>query len=185
MQSLYQTLDTIKADLTLCGENLQEANKHFNITLFEISNRGIYGVYGLDKSFIDSALLAGKNQAVFNVIPEFFIEGEEVLIYNTIDDCFEFNTIKKVKGSILIFEKPFKNNYRKGSNIVVIKRIEYKFYPLLKVLKRKNSGGKFQPLLKKVTHLSITHFKNSRSVYLGIEYNRGAKIRGYSFLAGM
>ena len=69
--------------------------------------------------------------------------------------------------------------------VVPLKKVEYKFYPAQRVLKRKADKWNFKPLLKEVSDFYVTYFPDANSVLYRIEVNKKEHIRGYIFLLNL
>ena len=184
MENIFHMVDTIKTDFTKCGNNLREAGRHFNIKVFEHSNKSVKCIYGLQKKTLQEHSSKGDKALKIDRL-DYFSKGKTVLIYNIKNNVYEFNRIKDVSGNVLIFSKGLQNDYPKSSKIVAIKQVFYKLYSTRNLLKRKVDHIRFKPLAKNVTDLSITHFDESQNVFYRIEVNRNVQIRGHIFLTSM
>ncbi|UCH94005.1 MAG: hypothetical protein JSV88_27575 [Candidatus Aminicenantes bacterium] len=72
-----------------------------------------------------------------------------------------------------------------SSMIIVLKEVEYKYYPDQEALKRKVNKGGFLLFFEEVTDFFVKYFPESCSVLYRIELNRKEQIRGYIFLPNM
>ena len=184
LESIFHTVDTIKMDLSKCGMRLQEARKHFNISLFEHTGKSFRMTYGQSSEFLGGNVFKGE-KIVNTIVNGCFKKRKKVLIYNPDIEIFEFNEIKDIDGNRIHLANSLKHDYFKNSLIVVLKQIEYKFFTKQNILKRKLDRGYFQPLIEKVTDFYITFFPESNSVLYRIEVNNREQIRGYIFLTNM
>lgn len=184
LESIFHTVDTIKLDLSKCGMRLQEAGTHFDIPMFEHTDRSFKITYGKSSDFLETNSYRGDK--FINVKTNgSFEKKKSIIIYNQDREIFEFNGIEKVEGNRVSLIKTLKNDYFKSSAVVVLKQIEYKLYPKQKILKRKQDRGYFQPLMENVTDFFVTFFPESNSVLYRIEVNKKEQIRGYIFLTNM
>jgi hypothetical protein len=184
LEAIFHTVDTIKSDLNKCGMRLQEACKFFNIPGFESSQGNFKVIYGL----ADEVLLenARQGQQTLKIAKnEFFKKDKFVLIYNLMQQVWEFNEIGDLLGGALVLKNPLQNDFPGNSPVLVLKKVEYKFYPAQRILKRKTDKGNFQPLLEEVSDFYVTFFPDANSVLYRIEVNKKEQIRGYIFLLNL
>jgi hypothetical protein len=181
LEAIFHTVDTIKSDLNKCGMRLQEAGKSFNIPGFESSPGGFKVIYGL----ADEALLenARQGQQTLKLAKnDFFRKDKIILIYDLQGQVWEFNEVSDFLGGVLILKNPLQHDFSGNSPVLALKKVEYKFYPAQRMLKRKSDKGNFQPLLEEVTDFYVTFFPDANSVLYRIEVNKKEQIRGYIFL---
>jgi hypothetical protein len=184
LEAIFHTVDTIKSDLNKCGMRLQEAGKYFNVPGFESSPGQFKVTYGLaDEALLENAL-AGQ-QTLKIAKNEFFKKDRAVLIYCLEQPAWEFNEIDGFSGGVLVLKSPLQNDFARNSQVLVLKRVEYKFYPAQRALKRKTDKGNFQPLLEEVSDFYVTFFPDANSVLYRIEVNKKEQVRGYIFLLNM
>jgi len=184
LEAVFHTVDTIKADLNKCGMRLQEAGKFFNIPAFESSQGGFKIIYGL----ADEALLENSptgQQTLKIAKNEFFKKDKTILIYNLEQGAWEFNEITDLSGGVPVLKNPLRSDFPGNSPVIAVKRVEYKYYPAQRVLKRKSDKGNFQPLLEEVSDFYVTFFPDANSVLYRIEVNKKEQIRGYIFLLNL
>jgi hypothetical protein len=184
LEAVFHTVDTIKADLNRCGMRLQEAGKFFNIPAFEGSPGGFKVIYGMaDEALLENAL-AGQ-QTLKIARNEFFKKDKNILVYSLEQGAWEFNEIADMSGGVLVLKNPLRNGFPGTSPVIAVKKVEYKFYPAQRVLKRKSDKGNFQPLLEEVSDFYVTFFPDANSVLYRIEVNKKEQIRGYIFLLNL
>jgi len=82
-------------------------------------------------------------------------------------------------------KNPLQNDFPANSPVLVLKKVEYKFYSAQRLLKRKTDKGNFQPLLEEVSDFYVTFFPDANSVLYRIEVNKKEQIRGYIFLLNL
>lgn len=184
MEAIFHTADTIRADLTRCGMRLHEAEKNFDLSLFENSENSIKIIYGVQSEVVEEDAYKGEKNITIHK-NDYFKKRKMVLIYNLENNIFEFNEIKEVDGHVLVLSHGLKNDYARGTDIVVLKQVEYKLYIKQKVLKRKLDRGYFQPLTENVSDFSVTFYPESNAVQYNIEVNGREQIMGYVFLTNM
>jgi len=184
LEAIFHTVDTIKSDLNKCGMRLQEAGKYFNIPSFESSQGNFKVTYGLaDEQLLENAL---PGQQTLKIVKnEFFKKDRIVLIYSLQQQTWEFNEIEDFSSGVLVLKSPLQNDFPGNSQVLVLKKVEYKFYPAQRLLKRKADKGNFQPLLEEVTDFYVTFFPDANSVLYRIEVNKKEQIRGYIFLLNL
>jgi len=107
------------------------------------------------------------------------------LIYDLASQVWEINEIESRQDGALILKNPLQNEYPLKSMVVPLKKVEYKFYPAQRVLKRKADKWNFKPLLKEVSDFYVTYFPDANSVLYRIEVNKKEHIRGYIFLLNL
>jgi hypothetical protein len=184
LEAIFHTVDTIKSDLNKCGMRLQEVCKLSNIPCFESSQGNFKVTYGLaDEVLLENALQG--QQTLKLAKNEFFKKDKLVLIYNLGLQVWEFNEISDFLGGALVLKNPLQNGFPVNSPVLVLKKVEYRFYPAQRMLKRKSDKGNFQPLLEEVTDFYVTFFPDANSVLYRIEVNKKEQIRGYIFLLNL
>jgi hypothetical protein len=184
LEAIFHTVDTIKSDLNKCGMRLQEAGKFFNIPSFESTQGNFRVTYGLaDEELLEDAkqgqqtLKIGQN--------DFFKKDKVILIYSLLRQVWEFNEIRNFSDGALVLKNPLQNDFPGNSPVLVLKKVEYRFYPAQRILKRKTDKGNFQPLLEEVSDFYVTFFPDANSVLYRIEVNKQEQIRGYIFLLNL
>ena len=184
LEAIFHTVDTIKSDLNKCGMRLQEARRFFNISCFASAAGSFKCNYGLaDELLLENAV---RGQQTLKVAQnDFFKKDKVVLIYNLALEVWEFNEIKDRLGEALVLKNALQNDYVRNSQVVVMKKVEYKYYPAQRTLKRKADKGNFQPLLEEVSDFYVTFFPDANSVLYRIEVNKKEQIRGYIFLLNL
>jgi hypothetical protein len=184
LEAIFHTVDTIKSDLNKCGMRLQEACKFFNIPGFESSPGNFKVTYGLaEEELLENALPGQQTLKIEK--NEFFKKDKVVLIYSLARQVWEFNEIRDSSSDVLVLKNPLQNEFPANSPVLVLKKVEYKFYPVQRMLKRKTDNGYFQPLLEEVSDFYVTFFPDANSVLYRIEVNKKEQIRGYIFLLNL
>ena len=184
LESIYNTVDTLKSDLTNCGMRLTEASEIFGFTTFEYTAQSLRILYGVEDDVLLESGFQGENAISINS-NEFFSRQKEILLYNREHGCYEFNRIDKYEEDRLLLDFELQNDYPNNSTVVVLEEVQYKVYEDQRTLKRKVNRGYFQPLIKEVTDLNITYYPESISILYRIEINGKMQIRGYHFLVNM
>lgn len=184
LEAIFHTVDTIKSDLNKCGMRLQEARQFFGISPFNSTSSSFTCTYGLaDEPLLEKAV---KGQQRLKVAAnELFKKDKAVLIYDLINKTWEINEIQSRQDGALVLKNQLQNDYPLNSMMVALKKVEYKFYPIQRMLKRKADKGCFQPVLEGVSDFYITHFPDANSVLYRIEVNKKEQIRGYIFLLNL
>ena len=184
LEAIFHTVDTIKSDLNKCGMRLQEARQLCAITPFTSAAGSFTCTYGLaDEPLLENAV---KGQQSLKIAAnEFFKKDKAILIYDLTSQAWEMNEIKSRLAGALVLKNPLQNDYPINSMVVALKKVEYKFYPAQRVLKRKADKGNFQPLLEEVSDFYVTYFPDANSVLYRIEVNKKEQIRGYIFLLNL
>jgi hypothetical protein len=184
LEAVFHTVDTIKSDLNKCGMRLQEAGKFFNIPGFENCQDGFKVIYGLaDEALLENALQGQQSLKIAR--NEFFKKDKVILIYDLQGQVWEFNEVSDLSSGVLTLKNPLQHDFPGNSPVLALKKVEYKFYPAQRVLKRKTDKGNFQPLLEEVTDFYVTFFPDANSVLYRIEVNKKEQIRGYIFLLNL
>ena len=184
LEAIFHTVDTIKSDLNKCGMRLQEARQLCAIAPFASAADSFTCTYGIaDEPLLENVVKGQQNLMV--ATNEFFKKDKAVLIYDLISKAWEMNEIKSSASSNPVLKNPLQNDYPVNSMVVALKKVEYKFYPALRLLKRKADKGNFQPLLAEVSDFYVTYFPDANSVLYRIEVNKKEQIRGYIFLLNL
>jgi len=184
LEAIFHTVDTIKSDLNKCGMRVQEAGRFFGIPGFESSPGGFKVIYGLaDEVLLENALQGQRTVKIAR--NEFFKKDRLILIYDLQGQAWEFNEISEILGGALALKNPLQHGFPGNSPVLALKKVEYKFFPAQRVLKRKTDKGNFQPLLEEVTDFYVTFFPDANSVLYRIEVNKKEQIRGYIFLLNL
>jgi len=184
LEAIFHAVDTIKSDLNKCGMRLQEARQLVDIPCFASAAGTFRCEYGLaDELLLENAargqqtLKVGQN--------DFFKKDKAILIYNLAAGVWEFNEIRECLGGALVLKSALQNDFARSSPVVVLKKVEYKYYPSQRTLKRKADKGNFQPLLEEVSDFYVTFFPDANSVLYRIEVNKKEQVRGYIFLLNL
>lgn len=184
LEAIFHTVDTIKSDLSKCGMRLQEARQFFTISCFASAAGSFRCDYGLaDELLLENAACGQQTLKVAQ--NDFFKKDKAVLIYNLAAGVWEFNEIRECLGGALVLKNALQNDFSRNSPVVVMKKVEYKYYPAQHALKRKADKGNFQPLLEEVSDFYVTFFPEANSVLYRIEVNKKEQIRGYIFLLNL
>jgi len=184
LEAIFHTVDTIKSDLNKCGMRLQEARQFFNISCFSSSAGTFKCEYGLaDELLLENALCGQQTLKVEQ--NDFFKKDKVILIYNLGSGVWELNEIRDCLGGALVLKNALKNDFGRNSPVVLLKKVEYKYYPTQRILKRKADKGNFQPLLEEVSDFYVTFFPDANSVLYRIEVNKKEQVRGYIFLLNL
>lgn len=183
MKSLFHTADRFKADFSKCGEKMTEVEKYFDIKLFDYSENRIKCTYGLRKKTIENNISKGENIFRMDNL-DYFSKGRKVLIYSIDNLIYEFNTIDEIMGNCLVLSRGLQHDYPEGATIVVIREIEYKYYPIREILKRRIDRGRFQTITRKVTFLSIFYHEHSKLVRYWVKVKK-AELKSYVLLWDM
>jgi len=184
LEGIFHTVDCIKSDLSKCGMRLQEAAKTCGLVPFIHASDGFALNYGLASEALLAGALAGDS---FIAVAgnDFFKKNKPLLVYDPDSGLMELNEIRDAQGDSVTLRQRLKNNYRANSQAVACKRVEYKYFPRQRALKRKVDGGTFQPLLDEVTDFFVSFFAESKSVLYRLEINRREQVRGYIFLLNL
>lgn len=184
LESLFFTVDSIKNDLTKCGMRLQEAIKLFNLKVISNSQRSFTILYGISSTSLLSDSYQKDNflQIADN---EFIKKRQKLLLYDPELKNNMICTVKEKKKNEVILNRPLQNDFIKSSPVIVLKEIEYKYFPKQKVLKKKVNLGYFQPLIENVTDFFVAHFPDSNSILYRIEIGNREQVRGYIFLSNL
>lgn len=184
LEAIFHALDTLKADLNKCGMRLKEARQLCAIAPFSSAVGSFTCTYGLaDEQLLKNAV---KGQQSLKIAAnEIFKPGRDVLIYDLASQAWETNEIESQLDGTLVLKNPLQHDYPINSMVVALKKVEYKFYPAQRVLKRKADSGNFQSLLEDVSDFYVTYFPDAKSVLYRIEVNKKEQIRGYIFLLNL
>jgi len=184
LEAIFHTVDTIKSDLNKCGMRLQEARQLFAISCFRSASATFTCEYGLaDEPLLENAVCG--QQTLKLAQNDFFKKDRAILIYNLAAATWEFNDIQECLGGVVVLKSALQKDFARNSQVVLLKKVEYKYYPAQRVLKRKADKGNFQPLLEEVSDFYVTFFPDANSVLYRIEVNKKEQVRGYIFLLNL
>ncbi len=186
MESIFHTMDMLRADLTKCGMRLQEASKFFYFPLFENTSLSFKVVYGMGTELLKKPALYSGTIVTINK-NDFFSTGKRIILFDPQTKQYEINEIKKTSGNDITLTETLLYNYPVNSIAIALSEVEYKLYSLPNVhsLKRKVNKGTFQPVIEDVTDFFVQYYPESNTVYYRIEINRREQIRGYVFMTNM
>ncbi len=184
MESIFQTVEMIRSDLTKCGMRLLEPAKFLGFPLFVNSDYSFKVIYGIETEMLiyDAKVSAAAVTVNRN---DFFTKGKRIVIYDPDNRNYEINEIQAVNGDQLILSTGLQDDYPKNSSVVVLKEVEYKHYADQNTLKRKVNKGYFQPIIEEVTDFYVKFFPESCSVFYRIEVNKKEQIRGFIYMTNM
>ncbi len=184
MESIFQTVEMIRSDLTKCGMRLLEPAKFLGFPLFVNSDDSFKVTYGIGTEMLMDD--AKENAAAITVNQnDFFTKGKRIVIYDPDNRNYEINEIQAVEGNQLILSTGLQDDYPQKSSVVVLKEVEYKHYSEQNTLKRKVNKGYFQPVIEEVTDFYVKFFPESCSVLYRIEVNKKEQIRGFIYMTNM
>lgn len=184
LEAIFHTVDTIKSDLNKCGMRLQEARTLCAIVPFRSEDKGFACTYGI----ADEMLLAGAvrgQQAIQVESNDYFMKGKAVLLYDLEGRVWEYNEIEYRLDGALVLKNRLQHDFACHSPVVALKKVEYRYDPSRRILKRKADGGNFQPLLENVSDFYVTFFPDANSVLYRIEVDKKEQVRGYIFLLNL
>ncbi|MCU0236226.1 MAG: hypothetical protein MUC72_03975 [Acidobacteria bacterium] len=184
LEAIFHAVDTIKSDLNRCGMRLQEARPFCSIQPFASAAGAFSCSYGIADEPLQEAALRGQ-QALKVVAGESFKKDKPVLIYHAAGQTWEYNEIGYRLDGALVLKRPLQNDFAMNSTVVALKKVEYRYYPAQRALKRKVDDGNFQPLLEEVSDFYVTFFPDANSVLYRIEINKKEQVRGYIFLLNL
>ncbi len=184
LESLFFTVDSIKTDLTKCGMRLQEAIDLFNINVIENTPVSFKLTYGLSSSLLYSNIYKGESSLILDE-NESVKKNKKILIYDPESGISGFHSVSGKEKEEIFIKTPLKHDFIKDSPVILIKEIEYKYFPKQKILKKKVDSGHFQPLLDNVTDFFVAFFKDSNSILYRIEIGNKEQVRGYIFLSNL
>ncbi len=184
LEAIFHAVDTIKSDLNKCGMRLQEARELCGLAPFASAA----GTFSCSYGIADEPLLEGAvrgQQAIRVGANDFFKKGKTLLLYDLVNRAWEQNEIEYRLDGALILKNRLQHDFVRNSAVVALKKVEYRYYPAQRVLKRKADGGNFQPLLEEVSDFYVTFFPDANSVLYRLEVNKKEQVRGYVFLLNM
>jgi type II secretory pathway component PulJ len=184
LEAIFHAVDTIKSDLNRCGMRLQEARQLCGISPFASVPGAFTCLYGItDEPLLEGAI---RGQHALKVARnDFFKKDMAVLVYDLGKQAWELNEIEYRLDGALLLKNPLQNDFALASMVVALKKVEYKYYPAQRALKRKSDRGNFQPLLEEVSDFYVTFFPDANSVLYRIEVNKKEQVRGYIFLLNL
>ena len=177
LEAIIHTVDTIKSDLNKCGMRLQVCRGFIGISPFTSSARSLTSIYGIAEGPLLGKGIKGQ-QSLKIVANEFFKSGKGVLIYDLANQAWDMNEIGSMDPEALVLNQPLQNDYPINSMVVALKKVEYKYNPTQRVLKRRTDKGIFQPLMEDVSDFYATFFSDANSVLYRIEVNKKEQIMG-------
>jgi Type II secretory pathway, component PulJ len=181
LEAIFHAVDAIKADLNKCGMRLQDVRPFSDIAPFASTPGFFSSTYGVaDEPLLEGALRG--QQALRVAAGECFKKDKTVLIYDPVRPAWELNEVQYRLDGALVMKNPLRNDFPRNSTLVALKKVEYKYFPAQRALKRRSDNGTFQPLLEEVSDFYVTFFPDANSVLYRIEINRKEQVRGYIFL---
>ena len=184
LEAIFHAVDTIKSDLNKCGMRLQEARPLCGLAPFSSAA----GTFACSYGIADELLLEGAfrgQQAVKVAANDYFKKGRAVLLYDLAGQAWELNEIEYRLDGALVLKNRLQHDFACHAAVVALKKVEYRYYPSQRVLKRKADNGSFQPLLEEVSDFYVTFFPDANSVLYRIEVNKKEQVRGYIFLLNL
>ena len=184
LEAIFHAVDTIKSDLNKCGMRLQEARQICALAPFSSA----VGAFSCSYGIADELLLEGATrgqQAIKVASNDFFKKGKAVLIYDLAGQAWELNEIEYRLDGALVLKNRLQHDFVRNSTVIALKKVDYRYYPSQRILKRKADGGNFQPLLEEVSDFYVTFFPDANSVLYRIEVNKKEQVRGYIFLLNL
>lgn len=184
LEAIFHAVDTIKSDLNKCGMRLQEARQMCGLAPFASAAGSFSCSYGVaDELLLEGA--ARGQQAIRVAGNDFFKKGKAVLIYDPAGQAWELNEIEYRLDGALVLKNRLQHDFVRNSTVIALKKVDYRYYPSQRTLKRKADGGNFQPLLEEVSDFYVTFFPDANSVLYRIEVNKKEQVRGYIFLLNL
>jgi type II secretory pathway component PulJ len=184
LEAIFHAVDTIKSDLNRCGMRLQEARPFCGIQPFSCAAGSFTCCYGIaDEPLLEGALRGQQSLRI--AAGESFKKDKPVLIYDAARPSWELNEIGYRLDGALVLKQPLQGDFAMHSTVVALKKVEYRYYPAQRALKRKADDGNFQPLLEEVSDFYVTFFPDANSVLYRIEINKKEQVRGYIFLLNL
>jgi type II secretory pathway component PulJ len=184
LEAIFHTVDTIKSDLNKCGMRLQEARALCGLAPFASAAAGFTCSYGIaDERLLERA--ARGQQTLKLEANDGFKKGRALLLYDLASQAWETNEIEYRLDGALVLKNRLQHDFGRNSTAVALKRVEYRYYPAQRALKRKADNGSFQPLLEEVSDFYVTFFADANSVLYRIEVAKKEQVRGYVFLLNL
>ncbi len=167
LQELYSGMDRIGYEMKRCGLGLDGLEGIGELKAFELSEICVSIKRGNRQSVLKENCYMGE-KVIWVKEPELFKEGREILITDFLNH--ELNKIKKIEKGEFWLENGLENNYYKGSKVIQIDSISFKFDKSNKVLRLSQNSGPFQPLIERVEELKFE--KNGKLINIKIGYRR-------------
>lgn len=183
---IFKNVEKIRHDLTNCAKLLFDISHFLDFPFFQNSDYSFKVIYGTGREAIKANSLKSSNTLILrNDGNKSFNRGKSVLIYNEDTELYQLNRIKSVDENRLILDENLTDDFPESSGIIVLKEVEYKYYPDQNALKRKVNNGCFLRFFEEVTDFYVKFFPESCSVLYRIELKKTEQIRGYVFLTNM
>jgi len=184
LESIFHAVDSIKSDLTKCGMRLQQAFSTRDQLPLETTENGFSATWGEGVEMISSQASRGD---LFLFVPDshLFKTGKRILVFSGVAGIYEEHQIKNKSKTGIHLQKQLQSDFPADSEVIVLKTVEYRFFPQQSQLKRKVDRGTFQPLLEEASDFYVHYFPESNSILYRIEMNKREQIRGYLFLMNM
>ncbi len=184
IEAIFHTVDIIKSDLDKCGMRLIEYSSFFNVNVIQHNDTWLRLEYGISDENLLKNVKKGDSEIIVNT-NEFFKKKKYILIYDLDYSSYQVCRIKDIENEKIVLYSKLLNDFKKGSEVIVLKTIEYKFYEKDGILKRKVDNGYFQPLIENVSDFYVTYFNDSNAVLYKLEVNKKQQVRGFVFLNNM
>jgi hypothetical protein len=183
LEAIFNSVDSIKADLNKCGMRLQEAKGKFNIPCFVNSKDSFEATYGLADLMTSSEGIKGRTEIDIPAEESHhFAKNQRILLYNAEQGRSEINSTIRCENGTLYLQNELANYYACNSIIIILRTAKY-FYDSKRLsLKRRVDGGKYAELMGGVSDFYVAHFPDANSVLYRIEVEKKEQIRGYIFM---
>jgi len=184
IEAIFHTVDIIKSDLDKCGMRLIEYSNFFDINIIQHNDTWIKLEYGISDENLLKDAKRGELEIIVNK-NEFFKKNKYILIYDLDYSSYQVCRIKDIVDNRIVLYSELLNDFKKGSEVIVLKSVEYKYYEKDQILKRKVDNGYFQPLIENVSDFYVTYFNDSNAILYKLEVNKKQQVRGFVFLNNM
>ncbi len=181
MEAIFHTVETIRSDLTKCGQRVRIASENCGFNMFENSEQSFKVLYGVKDESLTGNCWSGETKIPMER-SAYFTRKKKILLFDSEKKTYEFNKIKDLENEHVVLTEKLQNDYSKNSLAIVLNEVEYKIYSKQRTLKRKVNNGYFQPLIDNVTDFYVQFFPEASSVLYRIEINEQEQVRGYVFL---
>lgn len=180
IEALFNMVDLIKADLLKCGVRLNYTDDF--VEPFRWEQDGFKLIYGFYEEFLKQSESAGSLMIRVRGNRELFPQGCKVIIFDPLSGDKELNLIERYTGGFIELAAPLNRKYSRGSFLICLKTLEYRWFPVEKCLKRKVDKGVFQPLIDEVTDFKVSYVNDCRTVQYRVEIDSREQLQSYVFL---
>jgi len=184
LEAVFFTVDRLKEDLVKCGMRFQELRRVWDIPVISHTPSSVAITYGKAGTFLSQPAQKGEDWLMAENL-HCFAKNKQIVIYDPAFQAHEFAKIRRIRNGLIHLQEKLVHGYPENAVVILIRRIEYKYYQKQGILKRKVDRGYFQPLVEEVTDFQVSVSPRNPALLYRLEINRREQVQGYIFLNNM